>query len=97
MALSKATLDLLVEGDLPHIEANCTPEDVSLFHQAIGLLVPETDGTIPQDRVQAFYAFALKDHGSFERSNASGDKAMRFPKASWLKQFAMEYRQVLTA
>lgn len=97
MALTKETLDLLVEGDLPHIEENCTPEDVALFHEAVALLIPETDGTISYVRVREFYAFALKEHGSFERGNPSGDQPIKVAKGSWLKQFAMDYRSVLTA
>ena len=88
----KETVDLLVDGDLPHIQQDSTAEDVALFHQAIGILVAETDGTIPQNRVQEFYQFAMEDHGSYK----SGSESIKVPRASSLKQFAMDYLRVLS-
>lgn len=96
MPLDKITVEMLVDGDLPYIEKDSRPEDVALFHEAIALLVPEADGSIPLDRVDQFIKFALQKHGEYE-IQIPGGKPISKPLGVPLKQFAMDYWRVLIA
>ena len=87
---------MLVDGELPHIEQDPRPENVALFHEAIALLVPEADGSIPRERVDQFIQFALEDHGEYEIQKPGG-KPISQPLGIPLKRFAMDYLNVLIA